>query len=75
MEILNNLIKAASNRLHQGIGAYADWVLRRRLWVIFTVLALVAWAGSGMRFLEFTSDYRMFFSEGNEQLLAFDKRN
>jgi hypothetical protein len=47
------------------INSYIAWIIRWRYGVIFSVLALVAWAGSGARFLQFKSDYRMFFSQDN----------
>ncbi len=52
--------------------AFGPWVARWRWWLIaVTVVAVVA-AASGMRLLHFTSDYRVFFSPDNPQLLAFD---
>lgn len=51
---------------------YAQWVLRWRFLVILLVVALIAWAASGARFLQFKTDYRMFFSPENPQLLAFE---
>ena len=48
-------------------------VIRWRYLVILIVLALVTWAGSGTRFLQFKSDYRIFFSQDNPQLVAFEK--
>ena len=40
--------------------------------VILLTLATVATAGSGARFLRFDTDYRIFFSGDNPQLLAFE---
>ncbi|MEN8215576.1 MAG: MMPL family transporter [Pseudomonadota bacterium] len=54
------------------INSYIAWIIRWRYGVIFLVLALVAWAGSGASFLQFKSDYRMFFSQDNPQLIAFE---
>lgn len=51
---------------------YARWLLRWRYPVILLVLALCAWAASGIRLLDFRTDYRMFFSEDNPQLIAFE---
>ncbi|MFC1750705.1 RND family transporter [Pseudomonadota bacterium] len=52
---------------------YAKWLIRGR-WVILalTVLWVIA-AASGGRFLSFTNDYRVFFSDENPQLLAFEE--
>jgi predicted RND superfamily exporter protein len=55
------------------IDNYINWLSRWRYGLIFLILVLVIWAASGMQFLQFKSDYRMFFSEDNPQLLAFEK--
>ncbi len=50
----------------------ADLVVRRR-WIAFIgALALVILAGRGASHLGFSNDYRIFFSEENPQLLAFE---
>jgi predicted RND superfamily exporter protein len=51
---------------------FGHWVLRHRVWVILGCLALVLLAGSGGERLSFTNNYRVFFSEDNPQLLAFE---
>jgi uncharacterized protein len=51
---------------------YARWLMRWRWPVIFLSLLLVGSIASGIRFLEFTTDYRAFFSESNPQLQAFE---
>ncbi len=48
------------------------WILRHPLWVVVLSLACVAVAGVGMGRLQFKNDYRMFFSEENPQLRAFE---
>lgn len=54
-------------------GNMADLLLRWRwLNVIFVVL-LAGVAASGARFLGFSDDYRIFFSEDNPQLMAFER--
>jgi predicted RND superfamily exporter protein len=53
-------------------GALGPWVLRHRLWILLLGLLLVAAAASGGRHLGFTTNYRVFFSEDNPQLLAFE---
>jgi uncharacterized protein len=55
------------------IPAYASWVIRFRWPVIFACLIAVAAAASGLRFLEHTVDFRVFFGENNPQLLAYEK--
>ena len=52
---------------------YGWWVLRwRRLIVLAAVLLTIA-AASGGRFLWFETNYRVYFSADNPQLLAFDE--
>lgn len=51
---------------------YARWLMRWRWPVILLSLLLVASIASGLRFLEFTTDYRAFFSQSNPQLQAFE---
>ncbi|OUR75394.1 RND transporter [Alphaproteobacteria bacterium 46_93_T64] len=51
---------------------YARWVIRWRwLLVIAAVIGAVG-VGTGAQHLRFTSDYRVFFSEANPQLTAYD---
>ena len=52
---------------------YGEWLLRWRYLVLLTTIVLVAVAASGMRFLEFKTDYRVFFSADNPQLQAFEQ--
>ena len=52
---------------------YIDWLLTHRWLVIIFVIMSIALAASGVRKLYFTSDYRIFFSEENPQLQAFEK--
>ena len=49
-----------------------EWVIAARWPIIAATLILFAIAASGGRFLEFSSNYRVFFSEDNPQLLAFE---
>ena len=52
---------------------YGHWVIRWRYFIILATIILTLAAASGGRFLEFTTDYRAFFSEENPQLLAFEE--
>ncbi len=52
---------------------YGEWLLRWRYLVLVMTIVLVAGAASGMRFLEFKTDYRVFFSADNPQLRAFEQ--
>lgn len=52
--------------------AFGAWVIRFR-WPILVLSVLWVFAvASGGRFLQFKTDYRVFFSKDNPQLLAFD---
>jgi len=53
------------------IKRYAQWVIRWRYFIILATLILVALATRGFP-LRFDTDYRVFFSEQNPQLIAFD---
>jgi predicted RND superfamily exporter protein len=52
---------------------WGEWLLRWRYLVLLTTIVLAAVAASGMRFLEFKTDYRVFFSADNPQLQAFEQ--
>ena len=51
---------------------FAHGVIRWRWLIILLTLLSVMGLGSGGRFLEFTNDYRVFFSDDNPQLQAFE---
>ncbi len=48
-------------------------LIRFRWLVVIATLVVVALAASGARHLQMTTDYRVFFSAENPQLVAFDK--
>ena len=52
--------------------AFGTWVMRWRWPVIIATLLIVFAAGSGATKLTFRDDYRVFFSEENPQLTAFE---
>jgi predicted RND superfamily exporter protein len=52
--------------------AYSNWVIKYRWWLIASTLIAVLLTASGMRFLTFDNDLRVFFSEENPQLLALE---
>ena len=56
----------------QFAGRFAERVLAARRLVILATLVLVAAASSGIAFLEFSANYRIFFDEDNPQLLALE---
>lgn len=51
---------------------FGHWIIRYRWIIIVACLIGVLLAASGGRFLSFTNNYRVFFSEENPQLKAFD---
>jgi len=51
----------------------AEWLVGRRWILVIATLVLVAVAASGVRFLSFSNDYRIFFGKENPQLLAFEE--
>ena len=48
------------------------WVVKRRWWLITLTLLFVVIAASGIRFLTFNNDLRVFFSEKNPQLQTLE---
>ncbi|KRT58214.1 hypothetical protein, partial [endosymbiont of Ridgeia piscesae] len=50
-----------------------QWVLTNKYLVVLLTLLSLLLLGAGVRQLEFSNDYRMFFSEDNPQLQAFEK--
>ncbi len=66
--------------MNVGVGVYirrleswiGDWVIRHRWWIILASLLTVVAAGSGIQFLMFNRDLRVFFSEDNPQLQALE---
>ena len=53
--------------------AFGQWVVRWRWLVLFGSLAIAVIAGSGASNLAFNNDYRVFFSDDNPEMLAFEK--
>lgn len=48
------------------------WVIAARWWIIVAAIGLACTAGAGVRYLFFTTDYRVFFSPENPQRVAFE---
>jgi predicted RND superfamily exporter protein len=55
------------------ITKYTQWIIRWRYFVVIATLAIIIISASGARFLTLNTNYRVFFSEENPQLLAFEK--
>ena len=53
--------------------SYAEWLVRWRYFIILVSVAVVAAAASGVQFLTFKTDDRVFFSDDNPLLLAFEQ--
>ena len=52
---------------------YGDFIIRWRWLIVISSIALALFAASGARFLTVNNDYRVFFSDDNPQLQAFEK--
>ena len=50
----------------------ADFVIRRRWFVILATILAVAAAAAGARHLEFSNNYRVFFGADNPELMTFE---
>ncbi len=54
------------------VSRYTDYIVQRPWRCLFITMMLIFLAGFGGRYLEFTNDYRVFFSEDNPELKAFE---
>jgi hypothetical protein len=54
------------------VTAYAEWIIRWRWLVIVATVVVAVVMASGVQFLGFSTNYRVFFSAENPQLQAFD---
>ena len=63
---------AKTHSLDATATAYGRWVIKWRWPILGATLLLSLWAAAGASRLGFASDYRVFFSEDNPQLAAFD---
>ncbi len=52
--------------------AFSHWVIRWRAVIFLVSAVLVVAVASGARYIEFSNDYRVYFSEDNPQLKAFE---
>jgi len=51
---------------------YTNYLIKHHKFVVFISLCLVLTIGAGMKNLSTTSDFRIYFSEDNPQLVAFE---
>jgi len=59
-------------RTNSKITQFAEWIVKKRWFILIGAVILTLAAGSGGRFLTFNNDYHIFFDEDNPQVLAFD---
>ena len=52
---------------------FPKWIIRYRWLIIITTFVLVIGASSGLQYISFTSDNRVFFSEQSSQLQALEQ--
>lgn len=52
---------------------YIKFVVYHPYWLLLLSITTILLVASGVRFLEFTNDYREFFSADNPELLAFEQ--
>ncbi len=62
-----------SNRLDLFAVGLARTVIARRWWIILAAVLATLAVGSGARHLEFANNYRVFFSDDNPELVAFEE--
>ena len=55
------------------VKSYAEWLVRWRYLILIATVVLVAAAAGGLQFITFKTDYRVFFSDDNPQMLAFEQ--
>jgi predicted RND superfamily exporter protein len=55
------------------IQTYAQGVIRFRWWIILLSFVATLMIANGGKYLTFDTDYRVFFSDENPELLAFEK--
>ena len=65
---MSGMTKPSSGRAER----YTRWVIRNRWWVVLSALLVVMASGTGMSKLGLANDYRVFFSEDNPDLNAFE---
>ena len=51
---------------------FTHWVIRWRMPILLATVVLVIAVAAGARHIGFSNDYRVFFSEDNPQLRAFE---
>ena len=58
--------------MHEFESGFSKWVIKLKWPIILLTIALILLAAKGGQYLSFTTNYRVFFSQSNPQLMAFD---
>ena len=62
-----------TNSIDQFAVKWTEWVIRHRLLTILLSLLVVGFIASNARFLDFATNYRVFFSGDNPDLVSFEE--
>lgn len=54
------------------LSRYTNFIIQYHKWIILFSIALIVCLGAGAKNLKTTSDFRIYFSEDNPQLIAFE---
>jgi len=76
MDLLNkssHATKTKTNSFDMKVVGFANSLIRFRWMVVAIMLMAAVSAGAGMKNLGFSTDYRVFFSDDNPQLTAFEE--
>ena len=65
-------MSGSANRVDAFAAALAAFAIKRRWLVIIAALLTVLAVGSGARHLDLANNYRVFFSDENPELVAFE---
>ena len=60
------------SKIEKKVLQYASWIIRFRWLVVLATIVAVIGIASGMRHLEFSTNYRVFFSDENPEMTAFE---
>jgi len=69
---MNPVIKNLKEKSNQFGAIWGEWVVGHRWLVLLLTTLIVLGAGYGAQFVKFNSDYHVFFSDDNPQMLAYD---
>ena len=59
--------------MSQQNGSYGEWILKYRFLVLGLITSVTLIVATGIQFLYFDNDYRVFFGKENPQLKAFEQ--